>query len=362
MVHALPCFDCHLAIAPAALPVATQAYDIKPKAPESAFSAKLHPDILGISSDTSAEAARAILESFFKGRANAKGHPAAEIRQHRDQLHHLAQLQSSRRPGQNGEVLSGSFSSPASANRAYLVARNLTFAEDRQPTKADMVKEVMGKYGAPTIVGDQHLYYIYRAGSIVSAGTKYRDAMAIDAIDKPLDPRPLKLNGETIRGSCVAVVKRAQAKEKTLAAMLVEAKGANCDGVVSVQLVPGTAPDRVGIAQFVLLDIKGVISAAAIDNDAVAAEQNERNASPKGSAPKLSHLPETRSATDVAACDAEMSSCRELSPSPFARIRIRWSRGNAGIFAHCPLRGRSDHLCGCRSASATWATRHRREG
>ena len=85
----------------------------------------------------------------------------------------------------------------------------------------------------------------------------------------------------------MAVVKRAQAKEKTLAAMLGEAKGANCDGVVSVQLVPGTAPDRVAIAQFVLLDVKGVISAAAIDNDAIAAEQNERNPTPKGSAPKL---------------------------------------------------------------------------
>ena len=112
--------------------------------------------------------------------------------------------------------------------------------------------------------------------------------MAIDAIDKPLDPKAaLKLNGETIRGSCVAVVKRAQAKENTMAAMLVEAKGANCDGVVSVQLIPGTASDRVAIAQFVLLDVKGVISAAAIDNEAVAAEQNERNAIPKGSAPKL---------------------------------------------------------------------------
>ncbi len=191
-------------------------------------------------------------------------------------------------PGQNGEVLSSSFSSPASGNRIYFLARNLTFAKDQQPAKADMVKEVMGKYGAPTIVGDQHLYYIYRAGSIVSVGTKYKEATAIEAIGKPLDPKAaLKLNGETIRGSCVAVVKRAQAKEKTLAAMLSEAKGANCDGVLSVQLIPGTAPDRVGIAQFSLLDVKRVISAAAIDNDALAAEQNERNAMPKGSAPKL---------------------------------------------------------------------------
>ena len=154
-------------------------------------------------------------------------------------------------------MLSTSFSSPASANRAYFVARNLTFAQDQQPSKADMIKEVMGKYGVPTIVGDQHLYYIYRKGSIMSVGGKYKEATALEAIDKPLDPRAaVKLNGDTVRGSCVAVVKRAQAKAKELSAMLAEAKGANCDGVLSVQLVPGTPADRVGIAQFTLLDVK----------------------------------------------------------------------------------------------------------
>ena len=278
-----------LAIGAAALPAATQAYEIKPKTPDSAFSAKLRPDILGLSADSTADSARAALESFFKGRPNA----TSDIQQQKfgnTAISFISALNFSlpADPGQNGEVLSSSFSSPASGNQLYFLARNLTFAKDQQPTKADMVKEVMGKYGAPTIVGDQHLYYIYRAGSIVSAGTKYKEATAVEAIGKPLDPKAaLKLNGETIRGSCVAVVKRAQGKEKTLAAMLSEAKGANCDGVLSVQLIPGSAPDRVGIAQFSLLDVKRVISAAAIDNDAMAAEQNERNAMPKGSAPKL---------------------------------------------------------------------------
>ena len=87
-------------------------------------------------------------------------------------------------------MLSASFSSPASANRAYFIARNLTFAPDQQPSKADMIKEVMGKYGVPTIVGDQHLYYIYRTGSIMSVGGKYKEATALEAIDKPLDPGP----------------------------------------------------------------------------------------------------------------------------------------------------------------------------
>jgi hypothetical protein len=239
--------------------------------------------------EDAADSARATLDSFFKGRPNT----TTDVQQQKfgnTAISFTSALTFSLAPGagQNGEVLSSSFSSPASGNRIYFLARNLTFAKDQQPAKADMVREVMGKYGAPTIVGDQHLYYIYRAGSIVSVGTKYKEATAVEAIGKPLDPKAaLKLNGETIRGSCVAVVKRAQAKEKALAAMLSEAKGANCDGVLSVQLIPGATPDRVGIAQFSLLDVKRVISAAAIDNDALAAEQSERNALPKGSAPKL---------------------------------------------------------------------------
>jgi hypothetical protein len=278
-----------LAIGPVALPAASRAYDLKPKPPATAFTGKLHPDILGVSPESTAESTRAIFEARFKGRADIK----ADIQQEKlgdTGIGFVAALNFNlpAGPKQTGELLSASFSSPASANRAYFIARNLTFAPDQQPSKADMIKEVMDKYGVPTIVGDQHLYYIYRSGSIVSAGTKYKEATALEAIDKPLDPRAaVKLNGETVRGSCVAVIKRAQTKAKTLTAMLDEAKGANCDGVLSVQFVPGTPTDRVGIAQFTLLDVKLVISASAIDNEAIAADQNERKALPKGSAPKL---------------------------------------------------------------------------
>ena len=65
--------------------------------------------------------------------------------------------------------------------------------------------------------------------------------------------------------------------------MLPEAKGANCEGVLSVQLVPGTSADRVSIAQFTLLDVKRVISAAAIDSAAA----TEHQSMPTGSTPKL---------------------------------------------------------------------------
>jgi len=278
-----------LAMSPAALPEASLAYDIKPKTPESAFAAKLRPDILGISTDSTSDSARASFESAFKGRLDTK----TDIQQQKfggTATSYVAALIFSfpAGPKQTGEVLSSSFSSPASANRAYFIARNLTFAQDQQPSKADMIKQVMDKYGAPTIVGDQHLYYIYRAGSIVSVGAKYKEATALEAIDRPLDPRTaIKLNDGNGRGSCVAVVKRSQAKEKSLSAMLDEAKGANCDGALSVQLTPGATPGQVGNAQFTLLDFKRMISAAAIDDNALVAEKNERNPTPQGNAPKL---------------------------------------------------------------------------
>ena len=276
-----------LAVGLASLPVVSLAYDIKPKTPDTAFGGKQRPDILGINAESSAESARAVFDSLFKGHTDTK----TDIQQQTfGNINFVTALNFNlpAGPKQTGELLSSSFSSPASANRAYFIARNLTFAQDQQPSKADMIKEIMGKYGVPTLIGDQHLYYIYRSGSIVSVGAKYKDTTALETIDKPLDPRAaLKLNGDNGRGSCVAVIKRAQTKERALGAMLEEAKGANCDGVLSVQLVPGTPPDRVGIAQFTLLDIKRVISAAAIDNEAIAAEQNERKSMPKGNAPKL---------------------------------------------------------------------------
>jgi hypothetical protein len=277
-----------LAVLPVLLPATSEAYDIKPKTPDSAFAGKSRPDILGISADTTAEAARAILESSFKGRSDAK----TDIQRQKfggTSVSYTAALNFSVPAGaKTGEVLAANFSSPASANRAFFVARNLTFAQDQQPSKAEMVKQVMDKYGAPTIVGDQHLYYVYRGGSVVKVGTKYKEAGALEAVDKPLDPRmALKLNADNGRGSCVAVVKRALAREKTLSALLDDAKGANCDGVLSVQLTPGTPADRAGTAQFTLLDVKSIISAAAIDKEALAAELSERNPMPKGSAPKL---------------------------------------------------------------------------
>ena len=53
-------------------PAASLADDIKPNTPETAFSGKLRPDILGISTESNAESARAIFDSLFKGRTDTR--------------------------------------------------------------------------------------------------------------------------------------------------------------------------------------------------------------------------------------------------------------------------------------------------
>jgi hypothetical protein len=279
-----------LALLPLILPSALPAAEIKPKTPDSAFAGKLRPDILGISADSTADSARSAFETALKGRADGK----SEIGQAKfgaAATGYVATLNFSvpLNAKQSGEALVASFSSPASENRVYFVSRTLNFAEAEQPTRTDMVKQVMDKYGTPTIVGDQHLYYVYRGNSIVSVGGKFnKPALALEAIDKPLDPKmALKLNADSGRGrgSCVAVVKRAgAAKEKSLAALIEDARSANCDGVFAVQFTPSTQADRISIAQFVLLDVKRVISASAIDAEAMAAGNGD---APKGNAPKL---------------------------------------------------------------------------
>jgi hypothetical protein len=280
-----------LVLAPALLPAASLAAEIKPKTPDSAFSGKLHPDILGISAESTADAARSVFESTFKGRTDRK----MEIGQAKfgtSSTSYIATLNFSvpLTDTLSGEALVAGFSSPASENRVFFLSRTLNFVEGEQPAKADMIKQVMDKYGTPTIVGDQHLYYIYRGNSIVSVGGKFnKPELALEAIDKPLDPKmALKLNSDSGRGrgSCVAVVKRSiAAKEKLLATLIEDARGANCDGVFSVQFTPSTQADRISIAQFVLLDAKRVVSASAIDAEALA--NGNGDSLPKGSAPKL---------------------------------------------------------------------------
>lgn len=279
-----------LALSPVALPATGWAYEIKPKAPESAFSGKLQPDIVGLSSNTEGSKVAPIFEAYLKDLPGVKPETAQQKFGGTNVTYVTAMkftlLPTSTHPG---ESMLAVFSSPASTNRAYYIARTLGFSSDKQPPKAEMIERVTAKYGAPTAIGDGRMYYFYKAGKIMSVKQKYTPATALEALNAPINPKvAVALNDANGRGSCVAELKRVQVLEKSLDKLVAEAKAANCDGLVTVEIFPGITADRVSKAEFTLIDFKQIISAAKIDAEAFAAEKNEAlNKTPLGNAPKL---------------------------------------------------------------------------
>lgn len=279
-----------LALFSIAAPAAGLAYEIRPKAPETAFSGKLQPDIVGLSSNTEGSKASPIFETYLKDLPGVKPE-AAQQKFGGTNVTYITSMKFVSPASSNhaGESMMAVFSSPASANRAYYIARTLGFASDKQPLKTEMIERVTAKYGPPTAIGDGRMYYFYKAGKVMSVKQKYTPASAVDALNAPINPKAaVALNDANGRGSCVATLKRAQTSDKTLDKLAAEAKAANCDALVSVEISPGITPDRVAKTEFTLIDFKQIVSAAKIDADAFAAEKNEAlNKTPLGNAPKL---------------------------------------------------------------------------
>lgn len=273
-----------------AAPATGQAYEIKPKTPESAFSGKLQPDIVGLSSSTEGSKASPIFETYLKDLPGVKPETAQQ-KFGGTNVTYVTSMKfvSPATSAHAGESMTAIFSSPASANRAYYISRDLGFASSKQPPKAEMIERVTAKYGQPTVIGDGRMYYFYKAGKLMSVKQKYTPASALEALNAPINPKAaVALNDANGRGSCVAALKRAQSSDKTLDKLAAEAKSANCDGLVTIEISPGITPDRVSKAEFTLIDFKQIVNAAKIDADAFAAEKNEAlNKTPLGNAPKL---------------------------------------------------------------------------
>jgi hypothetical protein len=267
------------------------AYEIKPKTPETAFSAKRVPDIIGLSSHVDADEARSLYESYLKDLPGVK--PQAVERKFGSTNVGYVTAMTFDRPAtaeHSGESLTSHFSSPASGNFAYYLVRHLGFTKTGQPTRGEMIALVTDKYGKPTVIGDGHLYYFYRKGKTVSVKQKYTPASALEALGAPVNPKAaVALNDANGRGSCIAVLKHVEAMaDKALDTLLPEARAAHCDGLLDVTLKAGDTPDRVSKATFTLIDFKRVISAAKIDDEAFAAEKNAAlHKMPAGNAPKL---------------------------------------------------------------------------
>lgn len=265
-------------------------YEIKPKTPETAFSGKLQPDIIGLSSNVDGAKAGNILEAHLKDHPGARPQATQQKFGSTNVTYATGMSFQQKESAAHGpESLSAAFSSPASGNFAYYVARDLGFTKDKQPSKSDMIERVIAKYGAPTVIGDGQIYYFYRAGKIMSVKQKYNAASALEALNGPISPKAaVALNDKNGRGSCIAALKHVQAmKDKSLDQLLTDAKTANCDGLVSVALTAGAAPDKVGQASFTLIDFKRIVGAAKIDTEALAAEKADSNRTASGNTPKL---------------------------------------------------------------------------
>ena len=279
-----------VALSSVTVPTAGWAYEIKPKAPETAFSAKLQPDIVGLSSATEGSKAAPLFEAYLKDLPGVKPETAQQ-KFGGTNVTYVTAMKFTLAPTSThpGESMLAVFSSPASSNRAYYISRLLGFSSDKQPSKTEMIERVTTKYGAPTAIGDGRMYYFYKGGKLMSVKQKYTPATALEALNAPINPKvAVALNDANGRGSCVAELKRSQALEKTLDKLVTEAKAANCDALISVEIFPGITADRVSKTEFTLIDFKQIVSAAKIDGDAFAAEKNEAlHKTPLGNAPKL---------------------------------------------------------------------------
>jgi len=265
-------------------------HDIKPKTPDTAFSGKLRPDIIGISSDDDAAKAGGTLEAYLKDFPSAKPQATQQKFGNTDVTYATSmRFDSPAGNGHGAESMEMRFTSPASGNFAYYIARDLGFTKDKQPTQQDMIQHVTEKYGKPTAIGDGQLYYFYKGGKIVSVKQRYTPESAVTALNEPISPKAaVALNDTNGRGSCVAVLKHVQATlEKSLDQLAKDAKGANCDAVLDVALTSGGTKDRVGKAIFTLIDLKRITSAAKIDSEALAARKNAPQKTSSGTSPRL---------------------------------------------------------------------------
>jgi len=282
-----------LMLAGAALIAATplaMGSDITPKTPDTAFTGKLRPDIIGISSNDDAAKVGGAFEAYLKDFPNAKPQATQQKFGGTDVTYATSMKFDAPASKDHGtESMEANFTSPASGNFAYYIVRNLNFAKDKQPTQQEMIQRVTEKYGKPTAIGDGRLYYFYKGGKILSVKQKYTPESAVTALNEPISPKAaVALNDTNGRGSCVAVLKHIQAKpQKSLDRLVQDTKGANCDGLLDVALSADGAKDHVGKAIFTLIDFKRAVSAAKIDNEAIAAGKNASQKNSSGTSPKL---------------------------------------------------------------------------
>ncbi len=106
------------------------------------------------------------------------------------------------------------------------------------------------KYGdRPTLIGDGRIYYFNKGGKVVFGEAEIHPCFGARGAQRPINPKAALARSTTHRArEAAGGLKHAQALDKEAASLLAEAKSANCDGLVVIEVSPGitSRPRRQG--------------------------------------------------------------------------------------------------------------------
>ena len=253
----------------------------EPSSP-SGFGAR-KPSILGITSDLSAERVVRLLKvhaDMWGAKSKTLHEEVAHVGTTRDKASSYLQRVSLQLVPQSNEersrfggndTIRADFSAPSSGNVAVWVSREMSFTGlTTPPSMAAFIGKVFADYGAPTIVADGRIFYLYRkGGQLVSVGRSYTAESAAAALKAPRPPADAPLVDAALGadvGRCMRAFEGPPVS-RDLARALEEA---TCDAALVVAL--SGSEDRLRAATFQMNDLERRAAAAAIDARARAAE------------------------------------------------------------------------------------------
>lgn len=241
------------------------------------------PDIVGISFDTSAADAEKTLAKHFAGVKNTTtNHQRWDFRPTGAKyVAMLIQEQQVRTEADfklpiRQDLIRIEYSGLPSGNRAHFMTRNLQFNDHSEPSLADFVKQIVGKYGTPTEAGNHTIYYFYRKGQVVALSNKSGDAI-VSSIYTNSSPELWKQFRP-----CAQLEGQGQAPYPDASILN------SCDAALMIRFYKGTTAERVNLVKFTMIDLKRLLAGRRIDQEVEKNLIDQKNRSaPTGNVPKL---------------------------------------------------------------------------
>lgn len=269
--------------------VRAEEFVLSPQEPESAFSAAAAPDVVGFRIGADGSSAPALVKEYFAGRADPQ---IGEVVFPVVDKPFVAWLSAEDYTSADREKLRVAFTGPSSNNRAFLVSREMSFADASQPAWDATMSALLQKYGSPTKAFGSRLVYVYANGALLP-GKKTYDLTALgQAVDENLDPSDSDGMPPAIKVDECALIDRSVrwTEDWQLFAVASRTQNTQCDGAIVIVYTFPSQNDRLRITtlEFTIVDLKAARSGAQIDDAALAAaEEFQIRNKPSGAAPKL---------------------------------------------------------------------------